>query len=531
MATRILRKVVALVLMVTFLAGSTAVQASLTDSLGMMLNATPAGTYNTRDRGALVGGNVSFHAPVRNVQLFYFDPPRLNAGCGGIDMYMGSFSFINADAFKGMLKAIAQAAAGYFFHLALAALCPQCQSILSQLQQLATILNNNALNTCKVGRDIATWGMDTLKGTAGALEKSAESMKSWIGDSGGPLAAGALSGWFDNFQQIFTKTKEAQQTTKLYTAESGNAVWKAMVQSKATEMFDNAASSNPASQMLGQVEMANTIISLIGTVVIAPQEDIMGPSLTPTSDPVRDAMCVSNPQSCEAAGHMYYPKLSFNDIVKGAGMRGTRTMYKCKTDDGGFETSLADNRSHGCLNMDENGRFSFIGTEKYVFLKLFCAEGRVFDPEAVLDPADCLLGGPSEAGSIVGNLVGGVKLSAAQILFLNNFRLPVARLLMEVQRSRESADQIAHSLAPYMAIAMAVSIGDTMVRIANKAFSKNTNTMLIASVKESITAFSEWVVTATKANEKLGKQIVEAVALANASRTMDPILIAGGYRK
>ncbi len=41
--------------------------------------------------------------------------PDINAGCGGIDAYLGSFSFINGEQLQRFVKQIMSNAAGYFF--------------------------------------------------------------------------------------------------------------------------------------------------------------------------------------------------------------------------------------------------------------------------------------------------------------------------------------------------------------------------------------------------------------------------------
>ena len=57
--------------------------------------------------------------PIRSVNVVSFDPPRFAAGCGGIDMYMGSFSFINGDQIVATLRAIGQNAKGLLFKMAI----------------------------------------------------------------------------------------------------------------------------------------------------------------------------------------------------------------------------------------------------------------------------------------------------------------------------------------------------------------------------------------------------------------------------
>lgn len=54
--------------------------------------------------------------------------PDINAGCGGIDAYLGSFSFINGEQLQRFVKQIMSNAAGYFFDLALQTTVPEIKT-------------------------------------------------------------------------------------------------------------------------------------------------------------------------------------------------------------------------------------------------------------------------------------------------------------------------------------------------------------------------------------------------------------------
>src|SRR5690606_37988731 len=72
--------------------------ASLADELDdMFSNVTAPGSFSTTLRQGWAGGGVGIRAPIRNISVISFDPPRLSAGCGGIDLFGGSFSFINSE--------------------------------------------------------------------------------------------------------------------------------------------------------------------------------------------------------------------------------------------------------------------------------------------------------------------------------------------------------------------------------------------------------------------------------------------------
>ena len=89
-------------------------QADLNSVLaGMYTAAGSPGVYQTQNSGVISGGYVAVRTPIQDVNLISFSPPNIGAGCGGIDLFMGSFSFVNAQAFENLLRQIGQQALGY----------------------------------------------------------------------------------------------------------------------------------------------------------------------------------------------------------------------------------------------------------------------------------------------------------------------------------------------------------------------------------------------------------------------------------
>ena len=64
-----------------------------------LTNFTGPASYQTARRGVLAGGSAYARVPIMNDKLVSLVPPSFEAGCGGIDFFSGSFSFINADQF------------------------------------------------------------------------------------------------------------------------------------------------------------------------------------------------------------------------------------------------------------------------------------------------------------------------------------------------------------------------------------------------------------------------------------------------
>ncbi|WP_204340055.1 conjugal transfer protein TraH, partial [Rhizobium leguminosarum] len=74
---------------------------------------TSAQTYNSQRLMGVYGGSLSIRSPGRGINIVQFAPPRIDAGCGGIDIFFGSFSFINGAQFEQLLRSIAANATGF----------------------------------------------------------------------------------------------------------------------------------------------------------------------------------------------------------------------------------------------------------------------------------------------------------------------------------------------------------------------------------------------------------------------------------
>ncbi|NIF23928.1 conjugal transfer protein TraH [Candidatus Pantoea multigeneris] len=117
-------------------------------------NYTSGAAWQGQSAGYLTGGNLFVRMPVRNIQLISVTLPDIKSGCGGIDAYLGSFSFINGDAIKVLGKQILSNAAGYAFDLGLETICPQCKAVKDYLQKLSSDVNNMNISTCQAAQSI-----------------------------------------------------------------------------------------------------------------------------------------------------------------------------------------------------------------------------------------------------------------------------------------------------------------------------------------------------------------------------------------
>src|SRR5690606_22981719 len=81
-------------------------------------------------------------------------PPRISAGCGGIDMYMGGISATNAGQFIDSLEAIARDGTSLMFLLALQVVSPMLADVVEDIRKFAQDYLNLNYNSCDVAKGI-----------------------------------------------------------------------------------------------------------------------------------------------------------------------------------------------------------------------------------------------------------------------------------------------------------------------------------------------------------------------------------------
>ena len=94
------------------------------NSLGAIGNYTAPGAFRGQTFNTYTGGSLFMRSPNKVYQLAAIQFPSAKAGCGGIDVFGGSFSHISATEFKNMLRNITAALPGIAFQLALEAVSP-----------------------------------------------------------------------------------------------------------------------------------------------------------------------------------------------------------------------------------------------------------------------------------------------------------------------------------------------------------------------------------------------------------------------
>ncbi len=163
----------------------------LVNSLGVMSTTTAPGAYEGQTRGYLTGGGMSLRFPQAQLDLVSVNLPKVRAGCEGIDLYLGAFSYINTDQLITKLKAIGSASLGYAFQLALEAISPQISGVIKHFENVTERINNLNLSSCQAAR--------ALVDATGLPEKIRSSQVNRC--TGARTVSGASSDWTASRQE------------------------------------------------------------------------------------------------------------------------------------------------------------------------------------------------------------------------------------------------------------------------------------------------------------------------------------------
>jgi len=132
------------------------------NSLGAIGNYTAPGAFRGQAYNTYTGGNLMMRTPNKVYQLAAIQFPSAKSGCGGIDVFGGSFSHISATEFKNMLKNITAALPGIAFQLALEAVSPLLGGLTKWAKGLETWINNARINSCETAKAIVSTAAESL---------------------------------------------------------------------------------------------------------------------------------------------------------------------------------------------------------------------------------------------------------------------------------------------------------------------------------------------------------------------------------
>lgn len=122
------------------------------DELGVVANVTGPSAFEGQRAGYYSLGNVYVRTPQRTLNPVNVQMPGYRAGCGGIDIYGGGFSYVNSAQLVAFMKSVANNAASFAFQVALETISPVIAEKVGELQSVAQRINQFAMNSCESGQ-------------------------------------------------------------------------------------------------------------------------------------------------------------------------------------------------------------------------------------------------------------------------------------------------------------------------------------------------------------------------------------------
>ncbi len=216
------------------------------DQAGGATTSTPPGVYQGQSRGVVSLGRAFVRVPQRSVSTLSFRAPKMTAGCGGIDVFGGSMSFISGAEIVNTLRAIGSNAGSYFMMLGLRTISSQIANTLEENFGWLRDKLSMDINSCEA----AAKGLAALGGAMGVNDSEKNLCIIKTMENGGSTYAEAqasctVSGGGPKATINNPETKETSFT-------DGNLVWIAMSRNG---LFTN------------DYEMRRLIMSLTGTII------------------------------------------------------------------------------------------------------------------------------------------------------------------------------------------------------------------------------------------------------------------------
>lgn len=240
---------------------------SFFNGLGFASNVTSPAAFESQAAGFFGGGSLFTRNQVRQYQLVQLDLPSYRAGCGGIDLFTGSMSFLSEQKLVDLGKSVMSNSGAYAVDVMLASTVPGLKQVRDYLQQLEQMANQASINSCQLSQ--------TMVG--GLWPKTTESQQKICKDQAAMGKEGLFSDYVkarmacsgNGFDEVM-KHASLDEERKKQVVLNKNLVW-SILQSKSFLSTDT--------------ELAEMVMSLTGTLIIDKEGKVTHvPSLADSAD-------------------------------------------------------------------------------------------------------------------------------------------------------------------------------------------------------------------------------------------------------
>jgi conjugative transfer pilus assembly protein TraH len=264
------------------------------NNLGFSSNITSPQAYQGQQAGYYTGGSLFARTPVRDVQLVQVELPSYRAGCGGIDIFSGGFSYIKYDDFVKLMQNVMNNSAGYAFTLAMETATPELANVMKYINDKAAEINRANINSCETAEALVGGAWPRTRATQQQICRDVGGSKGGLFDDW--AQARQKCGTGDEFSSTMNKARNDPRYKNMV-FDSGNVVWKVIKQNNLLN---------------GDDELAQFFMSLSGTVIIT--KEGTGDDAPVNYDPLPGLMDKEQ-----------------NNLIHTLLVGGDVTIYKCDT--------------------------------------------------------------------------------------------------------------------------------------------------------------------------------------------------------
>jgi len=240
----------ALLFLASMLSGPAASAAGWTDDWMDQATTYSGSHYATDQRGYYGVGGFSMRNRMSNDYLLSVSPPRVEVGCGGVDLFGGAFSYLDPEYLVEKFERIVQAAPAFAFQVAMSEFCVQCINGMNTLTSIMDQLNSMQINDCRMSKRLVT---AIAEDKNVFKELSAEALGKYSLDEG-------LS---KNSQDVAEKVESAgggsSEDTNVLIADCPDVF---------RQVFTNGSVLRNAAELIGMEGYADVMRGLIGDTIV-----------------------------------------------------------------------------------------------------------------------------------------------------------------------------------------------------------------------------------------------------------------------
>lgn len=208
-------------------------------------------SFESQKRGYYSAGGFGARVNTTTDYPLTITPPKLSVGCGGIDGFMGGFSFMDADYLVQKAQRTLQAAPYVALDMAIKTMCKECADTMAKAEQIANFLNGIQLNECALAKPIAT----------AAVEQNAEALKGlWTEATGTKSLNEATDRLWNETTTKITANDEAPTQDLKTLIEGCPAEFRALMA--------NGSLVSKVSSKVGMTDFEDTLRGYLGDVTI-----------------------------------------------------------------------------------------------------------------------------------------------------------------------------------------------------------------------------------------------------------------------